>query len=96
MNAGSMAEGWHYANPTGGAQSGPLSWEQLCAVARGGGLSPDGRRWVSAKKFLLHHKALGDRCRNLFKARLQQEQPELFSLVPTKVWTNENSSGCSC
>jgi len=33
-----------------------------------GGLSPDGRRWVPAKKFLLHHRALGDRCRNLFKA----------------------------
>ena len=45
MNAGSMAEGWHYANPTGGAQSGPLSWEQLCAVARGGGLSPDDLVW---------------------------------------------------
>jgi hypothetical protein len=60
----------------------------------GGGLSPDGRRWVSAKKYLLSHKALGDRCRNLFKARLQQEQPELFPQVPAQVWRWHWNVGC--
>jgi hypothetical protein len=53
----------------------------------GGGLSPDGRRWVPARKpFLLHHKALGDRFRNVCHARLRQEHPELFVRVPAKVW----------
>lgn len=53
----------------------------------GGGLSPDGRRWVPARKqFLLHHAALGARFRNVFQARLQQEQPDLFGQVPAQVW----------
>ena len=52
----------------------------------GGGLSPDGRCWVSAKKFLLSHQALGDRCRNVFKARLAAEHPDLLQQVPAKVW----------
>jgi hypothetical protein len=53
----------------------------------GGGLSPDGRRWVPARKqFLLHHVALGDRFRNVFQTRLQKEQPALFAQVPAKVW----------
>ena len=61
----------------------------------GGGLSPDGRRWVPArKKFLLHHAALGDRSRNVFQARLQKEQPELFALVPAKVWKHPWNVGC--
>jgi hypothetical protein len=60
----------------------------------GGGLSPDGRRWVPAKKFLLHHEALGDRCRNVFKARLAQEQPDLFQQVPAKVWRWHWNVGC--
>jgi len=60
----------------------------------GGGLSPDGRRWVSAKKYLLSHEALGDRCRNLYKALLQQEQPELFQQVPAKVWRWHWNVGC--
>jgi len=34
---------------------------------------------VPAKFFLLPHAALGDRCRNEFKARLYREHPELFS-----------------
>ena len=45
MNAGSMAEGWHYANPTTGVRSGPLSWEQLRAAAWDGGLRPDDLVW---------------------------------------------------
>ena len=53
----------------------------------GGGLSPDGRRWVPARpKFLLHVKALGAHFRTLFKARLQQAHPDLFAQVPAKVW----------
>ena len=60
----------------------------------GGGLSPDGRCWVSAKKFLLSHKALGDRCRNVFKARLAAEQPDLFAQVSPKVWRRHWNVGC--
>lgn len=53
----------------------------------GGGLSPDGRRWVPARtKFLLHHQALGAHCRTLFKEQLLKEHPELFAQVPAKVW----------
>jgi len=53
----------------------------------GGGLSPDGRQWIAARKnFLLPIKALGLRCLSLFKDRLQKEHPDLFAQVPTKVW----------
>lgn len=53
----------------------------------GGGLSPDGRQWMAARKnFLLPIKALGLRCLSLFKDRLQKEHPDLFALVPAKVW----------
>ena len=53
----------------------------------GGGLSPDGRQWIAArKKFLLPVKALGAHCRTVFKTRLQKEHPELFAQVPAKVW----------
>jgi hypothetical protein len=61
----------------------------------GGGLSADGRRWVpSRQKYLLHHEALGDRFRNLFKARLQEEQAELFAQVPAEVWQRHWNVGC--
>jgi hypothetical protein len=53
----------------------------------GGGLSPDGRRWVAARKgFLLPVKALGARFCTVFKERLQQEHPDLFAQVPVQVW----------
>ena len=53
----------------------------------GGGLSPDGRQWIASRpKFLLPIKALGAHMRTLFKTRLQKEHPELFALVPSKVW----------
>jgi hypothetical protein len=53
----------------------------------GGGLSPDGRTWITAKSdFLLHHLALGLRCRTLFKQRLKRDHPELFQQVPAQVW----------
>lgn len=61
----------------------------------GGGLSRDGRRWVPAsKKFLLHHKALGEHCRTLFKARLHTEYPERFQEVPAPVWKRPWNVGC--
>jgi hypothetical protein len=60
----------------------------------GGGLSPDGRRWIAAPKFLLHHKPLGERCRNLFKQRLLKEHPDLFAQVPVSVWRSPWNVGC--
>ncbi len=61
----------------------------------GGGLSLDGRCWVPANpKFLLHHEALGDHCRTLFKARLHKEHPQLFAQVPAKVWKRHWNVGC--
>ena len=61
----------------------------------GGGLSTDGRIWVPARnKFLLHHKPLGDRFRNVFKERLQQKHPDLFKQVPAKVWKLHWNVGC--
>ncbi len=62
----------------------------------GGGLSPDGRRWVPTrnKKFLLHHDPLGDRFRNVFKARLLKEHPDLFKQVPARVWKRHWNVGC--
>ena len=53
----------------------------------GGGLSPDGRQWVSARQnFLLPIKALGAHFRTLFKTALHKSHPELFAQVPAKVW----------
>jgi len=61
----------------------------------GGGLSPDGRRWVPARRaFLLHHRALGDRFRTVFRERLQQQHPELFAQVPAQVWKAHWNVGC--
>ena len=48
----------------------------------------------SRQKYLLHHEALGDRFRNLFKARLQEEQAELFAQVPAEVWQRHWNVGC--
>lgn len=61
----------------------------------GGGLSPDGRRWVAARpKFLLPVKALGAQCRTLFKERLLKEHPDLFGRVPAKVWKRHWNVDC--
>ena len=61
----------------------------------GGGLSPDGRRWVPARRaFLLHHRALGDRFRTVFQQRLQQQSPALFAQVPAPVWQQHWNVGC--
>jgi hypothetical protein len=61
----------------------------------GGGLSPDGRRWIPARhNFLLHHRALGAHVRTLFKERLLKEHPKLFAQVPRKVWQRPWNVGC--
>ena len=61
----------------------------------GGGLSPDGRHWIGArKKFLLHHTALGAQARTLFKERLLKKHPGLFAQVPTEVWKRPWNVGC--
>ena len=60
-----------------------------------GGLSPDGRRWVPTRhNYLLHHESLGDHFRTVFKQRLRDEHPELFALVPAKVWKRHWNVGC--
>lgn len=56
-------------------------------LVAGGGLSLDQRRWVAARpKFLLPVKALSDRCRNLFRQRLEQEAPEALRQIAAGVW----------
>ena len=60
----------------------------------GGGLTPDGRRWIAAPRFLLHHKPLGERCRNLFQAWLKAGHPDLFAQVPASVWRSPWNVGC--
>lgn len=53
----------------------------------GGALSSDGCSWIPARnKFLLPTKVLGLRIRTLFRQRLAEQAPELFKLVPAKVW----------
>jgi hypothetical protein len=60
-----------------------------------GGLSPDGRRWVSARQnYLLSHRALGERCRTVFRERLLKDQPELYRQVPPAVWKTHWNVGC--
>lgn len=53
-----------------------------------GGLSLDQRCWVQPKypHYLINEFALGDRCRTLFRQKLQQRAPELFREVPAQVW----------
>ncbi len=53
-----------------------------------GGLSLDERQWVRPRKptYLLNEYALGDRCRNLFREKLQQDHPEQLKTIPAKVW----------
>jgi hypothetical protein len=54
----------------------------------GGGLTPNGLRWRRVKdgEFLVPQVKLAARFKGRLKAWLQQEQPELFQRVPTKVW----------
>jgi hypothetical protein len=49
---------------------------------------------AARKNFLLHHTALGAHARTLFKERLLQEHPELFTQVPAEVWKDPWNVGC--
>lgn len=61
----------------------------------GGGLSPDGRRWVPTRKnYFLNHVALGDHFRTVFKERLLRDHPGLFAQVPATVWKRHWNVGC--
>jgi len=67
----------------------------------GGGLSPDGRQWIAArKKFLIRVEPLGAHFRTLFKNQLQKEHPDLFAQVPAKVrkrhWIVDSRAAGSC
>lgn len=48
VNSGSMTEGWYYVNRATGAQTGPVSWEQLYAATRTGAVGPDDLVWNPA------------------------------------------------
>ena len=60
-------------------------------VVPGGGLSADGWRWVPAKRpgYFLPQKVLARRFRSRLKQALQQNQPQLFSQIPPKVWRRD-------
>ena len=57
-------------------------------VVPGGGLSADGLRWIRPKDpdYFLPQGVLARRFRTRLKHALQQKYPELFSLVPLRVW----------
>jgi hypothetical protein len=56
-------------------------------LVAGGGLSLDQRTWVAVKpNFLLPVKALSDRCRTVFRQRLEQEAPEALRQIAACVW----------
>jgi hypothetical protein len=46
------------------------------------------------RQFLLHHQALGDRFRTVFRERLQQQPPEHYAQVPAPVWQPHWNFGC--
>jgi Putative transposase/Transposase zinc-binding domain len=60
-------------------------------IVPGGFLSANRLRWIRLKDphFLLPEHVLSRRVRNLFRARLQRERPDLFARVPAKVWRQE-------
>jgi len=56
-------------------------------LVAGGGLSLDQRTWVAAKpNFLLPVKALSDRCRTVFRERLQKQTPDALRHIAAAVW----------
>lgn len=61
-----------------------------------GGLSWDQRHWVHPKypQYLLNEFALGDRCRTLFREKLQKRAPELIAQIPAKVWKQRWVADC--
>lgn len=58
-------------------------------VVPGGGLSADGLRWIRPKNpdYFLPQGAQAMRLRTRLKAALQKDHPQLFALIPAKVWT---------
>jgi len=54
----------------------------------GGGLTADGLRWKrpSSAKAFLPENVLSARFKSRVKQRLQQDRPELFTHIPSKVW----------
>ena len=60
-----------------------------CLVT-GGGVSMDQKDWVVARpRFFLSVRVLSRHLRHLFGQALQRKHPELFALVPAKVWKQE-------
>jgi len=60
-------------------------------VVPGGGLSADGLRWIRPRDpdYFLPQGVLSRRFRTRIKHALQEQHPELFSLVPLKVWARD-------
>ena len=60
-----------------------------CLVT-GGGVSMDQKDWVATRPgFFLPVRVLSRHLRQLFGQALQRKHPELFALVPAKVWKQE-------
>ena len=60
-------------------------------IVPGGFLSPNQLRWIRLKhpQFLLPEKVLSRRVRNVFRQRLQAQEPGLWNTVPPSVWRAE-------
>jgi len=61
----------------------------------GGGVSEDGAMWRgTGNRFLVPVKKLSPMIGKRFSETLEKERPDIFSLVPTKVWKKEWCSFC--
>ncbi|MCL4790276.1 MAG: transposase, partial [Verrucomicrobia bacterium] len=60
-------------------------------IVPGGFLAENQLRWIRLKdpNFLLPERVLSRRVRNLFRARLQAERPDLLAQVPARGWRVE-------
>jgi len=57
-------------------------------IVPGGGLSKDGKRWLSSKgRFLVHVKPLSKLFRAKFREELRKRDQHLFQQVPQQAWT---------
>jgi len=57
-------------------------------IVPGGGISPDGKRWLPAQRdYLMPERAVANILRAKFRDALKKH-PELFNQVPQKVWHN--------
>jgi hypothetical protein len=60
-----------------------------------GGLSPDGRRWVSSRgKFFLPVKPLSDRFRTRLRQALERQAPEGVKDLPARIWKQRWVTHC--